>query len=212
VGDQHRPRIRPKRAALVSLDTAPPAEATVRCLDERGPVIPRSFPPAPEWTTDGHRGKAPLDYSRGPEQVWGYGALRVRDGQAITCTAASRNTAGHRHLLECIAKANPEGDLYLIADHLASHKSPPIQAWLEEHPRVQQIFIPKGASWLNLQEPWWRLLRREAYAGQSFADPAEIDQATTVATTQLNARARPWIWGRPAPTPRTYRRRFVYSL
>jgi hypothetical protein len=27
---------------------------------------------------------------------------------------------------------------------------------------VKQIFIPVGACWLNLQEAWWRLFRREA--------------------------------------------------
>ena len=36
--------------------------------------------------------------------------------------------------------------------------------------------------------------------------------ATRVATARLNARARPWIWGRPPPKPRTYRRKFVYAL
>ena len=44
---------------------------TVVCADELGPVIPRSFPPAPGWTADGHRVKAPLDYGRGPEQDLG---------------------------------------------------------------------------------------------------------------------------------------------
>jgi hypothetical protein len=51
-----------------------------------------------------------------------------------------------------------------------------------------------------------------AYAGQSFADPGEIAHATKVATEQLNARAKPWVWGRTPATPRHYRRRFVYCL
>ncbi len=46
------------------------------CADELGPVIPRGFPPTPGWTPDGHRGKAPLDYSRGPEKTWVDGAPR----------------------------------------------------------------------------------------------------------------------------------------
>ncbi|MEV4247753.1 hypothetical protein AB0J63_30575 [Streptosporangium canum] len=46
----------------------------------------------------------------------------------------------------------------------------------------------------------------------SFAGPDEIDHATRVATAQLNARARPWIWVRPQPTPRSYRRHSVYAL
>jgi hypothetical protein len=136
----------------------------------------------------------------------------VRDGQALTRTGASRNTAGYRDLLEAIAAANPDGELYVIGDNLSSHKSPPIQDWLAMHPRVHSVFIPKGASWLNLQEPWWRLFRHEALAGQSFADAAEIAQATRVATLQLNRRARPWIWGRPQPPPRLLHRCFVYRL
>jgi hypothetical protein len=55
-------------------------------------------------------------------------------------------------------------------------------------------------------------LPQDRPVGQSFADPDEIACATRAATAQLNDRARPWIWGRPQPTPRTYRRRFVYIL
>jgi len=61
---------------------------------------------------------------------------------------------------------------------------------------------PKGACWLNLQQAWWRQLRRAALAGQTFACPDEITLATPAATSQLNARARPWAWGRPPPPPR----------
>ena len=54
----------------MELYTAPPAGSTVICADELGPVIPRTFPPAPGWSGDGHRIKAPLEYSRGPEKTW----------------------------------------------------------------------------------------------------------------------------------------------
>jgi DDE superfamily endonuclease len=111
-----------------------------------------------------------------------------------------------------LPKANPTGDLYLITDNLSSHKSPPIREWLENHPRVKQVFIPVGACWLNLQEAWWRVFRREALAGQSFADAGEIELATRVATKQLNHRSRPWVWGRSPRPPRHRRRTFVYRL
>jgi hypothetical protein len=185
---------------------------TVVCADELGPVIPRTFPPAPGWSLDGQRIKAPLEYSRGTEKVWVYGALRVRDGHALTLPARSRNTAGYRQLLQTVAEANPDGEIRVITDNLASHKSPPIQDWLREHPRVQQVFIPKGACWLNLQEPWWRLFRREALAGQTFADGEEIDHATHIATAHLNRRATAWVWGRPLRPHRLLRRCFVYRL
>jgi hypothetical protein len=90
-------------------------------------------------------------------------------------------------LLTAVEQDTPEGDLSLITDHRSSHKSPPIQQWQEAHPRVHQVFLPTGACWLNLQEGWWRLFRREALAGQDFADAKEIDQATRVSTAHLNA-------------------------
>ena len=57
-----------------------------------------------------------------------------------------------------------------------------MQEWLDAHPRVHHVFIPKGACWLNLQEGWWRGApfgsRHEAFAGQTFADGEEIDNIT----------------------------------
>src|SRR6516162_5370952 len=212
LGGQHRPGVRPERTRVVELCTAPPPGSTVICADELGPVIPRTFPPAPGWSGDGHRIKAPLEYSRGPEKTWVYGGLRVRDGQAVTLCASSRNSAFYQDFLQLEELANPEGAIWVITDNLSSHDSKSTRAWLEDHPRICHAFIPKGACWLNMQEGWWRIFRKTALAGQSFADPDEIAHATHVATAQLNARARPWIWGRPQPKPRSYRRRFIYTL
>ncbi|MFE2972820.1 helix-turn-helix domain-containing protein, partial [Streptomyces sp. NPDC059340] len=41
--------LRGKRTRIVELYTSPPDGATVVCADELGPVIPRTFPPAPGW-------------------------------------------------------------------------------------------------------------------------------------------------------------------
>ena len=79
-------------------------------------------------------------------------------------------------------------------------------------PRIRHAFISEKACRLNLQEAWWRIFRRQALAGQDFTDPDEITCATKVATARLNARARPWVWGRPQPRHRYHRRRFVYTL
>jgi hypothetical protein len=59
---------------------------------------------------------------------------------------------------------------------------------------------------------WWRLFRRDALAGRSSANPDEIEQATRIATAQLNWRTKPWIWGRPPKDHRHYRRLFSYRL
>jgi DDE superfamily endonuclease len=184
---------------------------TVVCADELGPVIPCSFPPAPGWTLDGHRVKAVLDYGRGPEKTWVYGGLRPVDGHTITMTAPARNSLHYQRFLGLVEQANPTGTIAVITDNLSSHSSWSTRQWLLDHRRICQVFIPKGACWLNLQEGWWRLFRRTALAGQSFATPDDITLATKVATCQLNARARPWVWGRPTP-PARLRRRFTYRI
>jgi hypothetical protein len=164
---------RPTKTAVVACSTDLPDGSTTLCLDSRdelGPLVPRTFPPAPGWSPSGHRIKAPMEDGRGDEQVWVYGALRVRDGQEVTFTAPSRNTAGDLKLLTLRDTTNPDGELHLVSDTRSSHTSGPIQEWLGQHPRVHPVPIPTGACWLNQQEGWGRILRREAFAGQSFAD------------------------------------------
>ena len=175
-------------------------------------MIPRTFAPAPGWSSNGHRIKAPIEYSRGEEKVWVSGALRVCDGKEITRCASSRNSKNYIELLKEIEADNPAGDIFLITDNLSSHNSLETRTWLVDHPRIQQVFIPKGACWLNLQEGWWRLFRRDAFAGQSFANADEIERAMQVATAQLNHRAKPWIWGRPPKTRRRLHRLFFAFL
>jgi hypothetical protein len=123
----------------------------VICADELGPVIPRTFAPAAGWSPDGHRIKAPLEYARGPDKTWVYGALRIRDGQELTCCAPARTSAGWLRLLQAIAEANPHGAIRVVTDNLSSHGSLLVRRWLIRHRRIQQVFIPKAACWLNLQ-------------------------------------------------------------
>ena len=135
------------RTTVVTHSTAPPEGSTTICTDELGPVIPRTFAPAPGWSVDGHRIKALLEYSRGEEKVWIYGALRVRDGKEITRCAPARNSKNCIELLKEIEADNPTGDIFIIADNLSSHNSLETRTWLADHPRLQHVFIPKGACW-----------------------------------------------------------------
>src|SRR2546425_4146841 len=91
LGDPTRQRLRPKRTAVVSHYTEPPEGSTTVCTDELGPGVLRTFDPAPGWSATGHRLKAPMDYGRGPEKTWVYGALRVRNRKEVTRCATSRN-------------------------------------------------------------------------------------------------------------------------
>src|SRR6266516_167786 len=137
VDAKHRPRLRPKSAQVIARSTEPPEQTTVRCADELGPVIPRSFPPAPGWSPDGHRVKAMLDYGRGPEKTWVDGGLRVGDGHEVTMTAPSRNRVNDQRFLGLVEQANPTGIIVVGTDNLSSHPSASTRTWLLDHPRIQ---------------------------------------------------------------------------
>jgi DDE superfamily endonuclease len=115
-------------------------------------------------------------------------------------------------LLGRVARANPRGQIRIVTDDLSGHTGFKLRRRLARHPRLRQVFIPVRACWLNLQEGWWRLLGRAAFAGQTFADAGEIAHAVEVATAWLDRRAQPWVWGRLPPPHRTLRRKFVYLL
>ncbi len=42
------------------------------------------------------------------------------------------------------------------------------------------MFIPKNACWLDLQEPWLGMFRRQGLAGKELAKPADIAHASTI--------------------------------
>jgi len=109
--------------------------------------VPRTFDPAPGWSPDGHRINAPLEYERGPEKTWVYGALPVGDGKELTRCALSRNSKGYIVRLSDIEADNPAGDLFIITDNRSRHNSLETRTWLKAHPRLHQIFIPTGACW-----------------------------------------------------------------
>jgi hypothetical protein len=58
------------------------------------------------------------------------------------------------------------------------------------------IFQPKYAAYLNLIEPWWKVLRLLAMAGRCFETWPEICEAVTQATAYWNTHRHPFIWGR----------------
>ncbi|MEW1914339.1 transposase [Kitasatospora sp. NPDC085895] len=111
---------------------------------------PAYLPARTGWSPDGHRIKAELDYSRGPEKTWVYSGLRIADGQQVTMTAQSRNSAFYQQFLQLLEDTNPTGDIYVVTDNLPSHNSLSTRTWLEDHPRIRHVFIPVGACWLNL--------------------------------------------------------------
>ena len=79
--------------------------------------------------------------------------------------------------------------------NLSTHSAPDVLLFSLLHPRWEFVFQPKYAAYLNLIEPWWKVLRSLALKGRRFETWAEIEQAVERATAYWNDHKHPFIWG-----------------
>ena len=182
------------------------------CLDEMGPEAAKSFPgqrlvrPDP---TDARRVRAiqEIDYGRrGTGYV--FGAFRPATGEAFTRPYAGRTTANWVDFLEQVdgwVDAETER-VYAILDNLSTHRAMDVLLWALEHPRWEFVFQPTYAAYLNLIEPWWKVLRSLALKGRRFESWGVLWTAVERATADWNAHRHPFVWGRRRKRRRAARR------
>jgi hypothetical protein len=175
----------------------------VICLDELGPESVRSFPGVALVRSDPQeRGRATqeIDYGR---RGTGYvcGAFVPATGAVLTMPAPRRTTAAFLALLEQVeAWLDPASSrVYAILDNLHAHRALDVLLWAVAHPRWEFVFQPTYAAYLNLLEPWWKVLRSLAFQGRRFATWEQLCQAVAAATQYWNAHRHPFRWGRRQP-------------
>jgi hypothetical protein len=150
------------------------------------------------------RARQEIDYGRrGAGYV--FGAFEPVTGAAVTWSAERRTTANFVAFLDQVeAGINPQAQrIYAILDHLFAHRATDVLLFALAHPRWEFVFQPKYAAYLNLIEPWWKILRSLAFKGRRFETWDEIGAAVAAATAYWNAHRHPFIWGRRRrPRPR----------
>ena len=199
--------VRRKKGRIESLYTAPPSGSVVVCLDEMGPESAKTFPGQTLVETSGPaagRAKQEIDYGRrGKGYI--FGAFRPATGEAFTRPYLSRSTANWVDFLEEVELWLPAESerVYAILDNLSAHRATDVLLFMLAHPRWEIVFQPKYAAYLNLIEPWWKVLRSLALKGRRFETWEEIVQAVARATTYWNAHRHPFVWvARLAPLTR----------
>jgi transposase len=165
-----------------------------------GPESAKSFPGrrlVPVAREPGTRATQEIDYGRrGKGYI--FGAFTPTDGAAFTVPYPSRSTANWVDVLEQVeawlpASAEP---VYAILDNLSAHRATDVLLFGLAHPRWEFVFQPTYAAYLNLIEPWWKVLRSLALHGRRFETWAEVWQAVERATAYWNAHRHPFVWGR----------------
>ena len=169
------------------------------CLDEMGPESAKSIPGRCllAATPLGARTTQEADYGRrGKGYV--FGAFQPATGAAFTATYPGRTIVTWVAFLEAVDGwiAEDTTRVYAILDNLSTHRAIDVLLWSVTHPRWEFVFQPTYAAYLNLIEPWWKILRSLALKGRRFATWDEICAAVKAATASWNGHRHPFIWGR----------------
>jgi transposase len=177
----------------------------VLCLDQMGPESAKSFPgqqvvralPDPLDARPAERARQEVDYGRrGSGYI--FGAFKPAAGAAFTAPYDGRTIANWVDFLERVEDwIAPEVEhIYGIVDNLNVHRATDVLLFSLAHPRWEFVFQPKYAAYLNLIEPWWKVLRSLALKGRRFETWEEVCEAVAAATTYWNQHRHPFIWGR----------------
>ena len=175
------------------------------CLDQMGPEAAKSFPghqpvralPPSDGSRPAERATQAIDYGRrGKGYI--FGAFIPATGAAFTVPYARRtisNWVDFLEQVECWLPANADR-VYAILDNLSVHRATDVLLFALAHPRWELVFQPTYAAYLNLIEPWWKVLRSLALKGRRFETWEEVCQAVEAATAYWNAHRHPFVWGR----------------
>ena len=138
-----------------------PDEVVALFLDEMG--YTRWPDPAPDWGLPAPTPRPVAARAGSKQQLWRViGALHARTGQVdyLDNYVIGRRqvSAFYRHLDRVYADAR---HVYLIQDNWSIHTHPDVLATLDTLPRLEPVWLPTYAPWLNPIEKLWRWLKQD---------------------------------------------------
>src|SRR3712207_3922459 len=124
----------------------------------------------------GERAKQEIDYGRRDVAGYVFGALQPATGAAFTAPYERRTTANWIDFLDRVESWIEPGAerVYAVIDNLNIHAGIDVLLFALAHPRWEFVFQPKYAAYLNLIEPWWKVLSSLALKGRSEEHTSEL--------------------------------------
>lgn len=187
-----------KMQDIVALYLDPPTNALVFSLDEKSQIqaLDRSRPILP--IREGLPEHQTHDYKpHGTTNL--FAALNVATGRVL-----SQFHERHRHqefllFLEEVERHTPKGlDVHVILDNSSTHKTPEVDAWLAEHPRVTLHFTPTGSSWINMVERVFGRVTEEQIRRGAFKSVEQLEAAIQAWLDEHNENPQPFKWVKTA--------------
>ena len=116
------------------------------------------------------RAKQEIDYGRRGWRATSSAPCSRRPARPSPSTYERRTTANWVDFLSVVEGwIDPAVErVYAVLDNLNIHSAPDVLLFSLLHPRWEFVFQPKYAAYLNLIEPWWKVLRSLALKGRRF--------------------------------------------
>lgn len=179
---------------VVGLYMSPPDNAVVLAVDEKSQVqaLDRTQPILP--MQPGRTERRTPEYRRhGTTSL--FAALDVATGNVIGKCFRRHRAVEFRKFLNIIDTEVPEAlGVHLVLDNLATHKTPAIRRWLEQHPRFHVHFIPTHSSWLNQVEAWFSVLTARQIKRGAHRSVLALEKAIYEFLDGHNEEPRPFKW------------------
>jgi transposase len=193
-GAEHQPDTDDAAPQPEALHAGPrPATDQVEPQSDTAPAAPQ--PEGPLRRVE--RARQEIDYGRrGKGYI--FGAFRPATGEALTHPYPSRSAANWADFLSRVEAWIPAEveRVYAIMDNLQAHRAVDVLLFALTFARWEFVFQPKYAAYLNLIEPWWKVLRSLALRGRRFESWEEVCRAVEEATAYWNKHRHPFVWGR----------------
>src|ERR1700741_3392495 len=194
------PQLVEKVRDIVGLYMNPPDHALVLCVDEKSQIqaLDRTQPVLPMQA--GQAERRSHDYQRhGTTSL--FAALDIATGNVLgKCFARHRSREFKKFLDHLDAHLPPEGEVHIVLDNYATHKTPAIRRWFARRPRYHLHFTPTHASWLNLIERWFGLLTERQIRRGSHASVGQLKTAIQEFLDASNEHPKPFVWTKSADT------------
>ena len=190
------PHFEEKVRDIVGLYLNPPDRALVLCVDEKSQIqaLDRTAPILP--LRPGLPERPTHDDKRHGTTTW-VAAFNILNGKVIgSCQPRHRSQEFVKFLNQLEKQLPAEGEVHLVMDNYATHKSAPVQRWLQpkKRRRFHFHFTPTSSSWLNQVERLFALITERMIRRGTFHSTAELEKAIYEWLAHWNGDPAPFAW------------------
>ena len=132
-------------------------------------------------------------YRRGTLSL--YAALDAKTGKVEGKTTRRHTSSDFiGFLTDVMGKARWAREIHIVLDNLSAHRTPAVQEFLAENPKVHFHFTPTYSSWLNQVEIWFAKIQRDVIDRGVFTSVADLSRKLMKYIRLYAKSAKPFRW------------------